>query len=231
MSDASNKGSDHLGPEPRANNPHNLSPGAEAMEQTESAAARRERSGGVYGMGKSAGRNRWLLLIVGGVTVLAGLLALAMPFVASLAAALLAGWVLIASGIVGLVTAFRRRDGWHIAAAFALAVVAIIAGGLILAQPISGILALTTLLIAYFAASGILRIYYGAKMRGDGGGWMIAAGALSFVLALLVWFGLPFSATWVPGMFLGIDLVIWGVLQIAMALRLERGTRGTERHA
>ncbi len=169
--------------------------------------------------GKSAAHNRWLLLIVGGVTLLAGIVALAMPFIASLTAAILAGWVLIAAGVFGLVTAFRRHDGWHVAAAFALALVSILGGILMLAQPIAGILALTTVLIAYFAASGVLRIWYGARNWRDGGGWMVATGALSFLLALLLWFGLPFSASWVPGVFLGVDLIIWGALQIGLALR------------
>lgn len=169
--------------------------------------------------GKSAAHNRWLLLIVGIVTLLAGVVALAMPFIASLTAAILAGWVLIVAGVFGLVTAFRRHDGWHVAAAFALALVSILGGILMLAQPLTGILALTTVLIAYFAASGVLRIWYGARALGEGGGWMVATGALSFLLALLLWFGLPFSAAWVPGVFLGVDLIIWGALQIGLALR------------
>jgi len=169
--------------------------------------------------GKAAAQNRWLLLVLGAVTVLAGVVALAMPFFASIAAALLVGWVLIASGVVGLFAAFRRNEGWHIAAAFALSLLAIVTGALILVQPIAGILAITTLIIAYFAAAGILRLYYGAKSYGDGGGWMIASGALSLVLAILLWFGLPFNAAWVPGVLLGLDLILWGALQIAFGMR------------
>jgi len=169
--------------------------------------------------GKAAAQNRWLLLVLGAVTVLAGVVALAMPFFASIAAALLVGWVLIASGVVGLFAAFRRNEGWHIAAAFALSLLAIVTGGLILVQPIAGILAITTLIIAYFAAAGILRIYYGAKSFGDGGGWMVAAGALSLLLAILLWFGLPFNAAWVPGVLLGLDLILWGALLIAFGMR------------
>ena len=169
--------------------------------------------------GKAAAQNRWLLLILGAVTVLAGVAALAMPFIASVAAALLLGWVLIVSGVVGLFAAFRRNEGWHIAAAFAFSLLAIVTGALILVQPIAGILAITTLIIAYFAAAGILRLYYGAKSFGDGGGWMVASGTLSLLLAILLWFGLPFNAAWVPGVLLGLDLIFWGALQIAFGIR------------
>ena len=180
-----------------------------------------------YQAGKSAAANRWLLIIIGVVTIIAGFVALAMPFLASLTVAIIVGWVLIISGAVGLFTAFRRHEGWHIAAAFALSVVSIIGGALMLVMPIAGIFALSTVLIAYFGASGVMRLWYGARAMGDGGGVMVAAGLLSVALALLLWFGLPFSATWLPGVLLGIDLVMWGALQVAFAARAGGGSGGT----
>lgn len=175
-----------------------------------------------FDAGKAAAANRWLLMLVGAVTVLAGLVALLMPFLASITAALIVGWVLIASGVVGLVTAFRRREGWALAASFALSVVAILAGILMLVQPIAGVLALTTVLIGYFAATGVLRVYHGVRAFGSGGGWMIAIGVLSLLLAALLWFELPFSAAWVPGVLLAVDLIVWGAVQIGQGLRLGR---------
>lgn len=179
-----------------------------------------------FSAGKAAASSRWLLMVVGIVTLVAGVIALAMPFLASVTAAILVGWVLIVSGAVGLFTAVRRNDGWHIAAAFAISIVSIIGGLLMLMQPIAGIFALTTLLIAYFAASGILRIWYGAKSVHEGGGWMIATGALAFLLAVMLFFSLPLSAAWLPGVMLGVDLIFWGALQIALATRAGRGDIG-----
>ncbi|APX10543.1 HdeD family acid-resistance protein [Tateyamaria omphalii] len=200
---------------------------------TDTSAPEREDA---FRAGKSAAENRWLLGLVGIVTVVAGVIALAMPFLASLTAALLAGWVLIASGVVGLVTAVRRDAGWSLAASFALSLVSILAGVMTLVLPGAGLLALTTLLIAYFAVSGALRVYYGARAVRDGGGWMVAAGVLSLVLAILLFFGLPFSAVWVPGVMLGVDLVLLGALQIALAVRAGKVApasdgHGAERHA
>ncbi|WP_223423069.1 HdeD family acid-resistance protein [Tateyamaria pelophila] len=169
--------------------------------------------------GRVAAENRWLLLLVGCVTIVAGIIALMMPFLASITAALIVGWVLIASGAVGLVTALRRKAGWPLAAAFALSLVSLVGGVLMIVQPITGILALTTVLIAYFAASGIVRIFYGARELRNGGAWMVAIGLLSFLLAVLLFFGLPLSAAWVPGIMLGVDLMVWGALQIALAFR------------
>lgn len=187
------------------------------IADTDTRAAEVERD--AYQAGKAAAGNRGLLYVIGGFSVLAGILAIAMPFVASLAAAFTTGWVLVLSGILGLAAAFRRGSGWQFVAAFALSLVMIVAGILFILQPIAGIIALTTLIVAYFGAVGILRVYYGVKSLGDGGGWMAALGALSVAVAVLLWFGMPLNAVWVPGVLLGIDLILWGTLLIAMGVR------------
>lgn len=172
-----------------------------------------------FDAGKAAAQNRWLLVALGAVTVIAGLVALAMPFLASITATLLLGWILIFTGAVGLVSAFRRSQRRQIAAAFGLALLSVAAGVLMLVAPAAGMLALTTIVIAYFGGVGAVRIWYGVRSFGDGGGWMVAVGVLSLALALLLWAGLPFNAAWVPGVLLGVDLVMWGAVEIALGLR------------
>jgi uncharacterized membrane protein HdeD (DUF308 family) len=175
-----------------------------------------------YEAGRRAHGQRWLLFLVGGVSILAGALAILLPTLGTITAAAVAGAALIASGVVGLFTAYRRHEGWHMASAFALSLLSIVAGVLIFLEPLAGIFALTTLVIAWFAASGVLRIWYGFRNWTEGGGWMIAVGALAVVLAVMLWFSLPFSATWVLGVLLGIDLLLWGSMLIAFAVRIGR---------
>lgn len=171
-----------------------------------------------YAAGQEAAHNKWLLLIIGIVTLIGGMIAIAMPLLASFTAALVAAWVLIASGLVGIVAALRRHHGWHMLSAALGAALSVLIGVLILLQPMIGLLTLTALIIAFFAASGALRLYYGARLLrdGSGGGWMIAGGALSVILAIILLTGLPFSAAWVPGVLLGVDLMIWGIILIAV---------------
>ncbi|MGP1357690.1 HdeD family acid-resistance protein [Roseicyclus sp.] len=177
---------------------------------------------GAYEAGREVRGQRWLLFLVGGVSILAGALAIFLPFIATVTAAFVAGAALVISGVFGLFAAFRRSEGWEMASAFALSLLALAAGVLIFLEPVAGIFALTTLVIAWFGAIGLLRIWYGARALGEGGGWMIAMGVLAVAVALLLWFGLPFSATWVLGVLLGIDLLLWGSLLLAFALRLGR---------
>lgn len=168
--------------------------------------------------GKEAAHNKWILLIIGIVTLIGGTLAIAMPLIASVTAVFFAAWILIASGVVGIVAALRRRHGWHMLAAALSGALSVLIGLLILAQPIIGLITVTALIIAFFAASGALRLYYGVRMwrQGDGGGWLIAGGLLALVLAAMLLAGLPLSAAWVPGVLLGIDLVMWGIILIAV---------------
>ena len=187
--------------------------------QDETAGGATAGTAGAFQAGKAAAQNRWLLVALGVITVVAGLIALAMPFLASVTATLLLGWILIFTGAVGLVSAFRRSQRRQIAAAFGLALVSVVAGVLMLVAPAAGMLALTTIVIAYFGGVGAVRLWYGVKSFGEGGAWMIAVGALSLVLALLLWAGLPFNAAWVPGVLLGIALIMWGAVEIALGLR------------
>ncbi|PVA10219.1 hypothetical protein DC366_10330 [Pelagivirga sediminicola] len=192
-------------------------------------------SAAAYAAGQEAAHNKWLLLIIGIVTLIGGLIAIAMPLLASFTATLVAGWVLVASGLVGIIAAIRRRHGWHMLSAALGAALSVLIGVLILLQPMLGLLTLTALIIAFFAASGAVRVYYGIRLLrdGTGGGWMIAGGALSLILAVMLISGLPFSAAWVPGVLLGIDLTIWGVILIAIGSTSARlaAARGTSADA
>lgn len=170
-------------------------------------------------LGVEAGRNGWVLWVLGIAAIVAGAIGLAMPLVASVAANAVVAAMLLASGAVGLVISFRRRDGGAIAAGFALSALAAVTGVVMLLAPLAGIVALSTLIIAFFLASGVARIWYGVRHGGmRGRGWLIAAGALSIALALMLWLGFPDAALWLPGVFLAVDLILYGVMMIALAV-------------
>ena len=78
-------------------------------------------------------------LIEGIVLFLLGLFAIVVPNVATIAVEVLIGWVLLLSGVVGLISTFRMRSapgfGWSLLSA----VIAIAAGVILLAWPLSGV--------------------------------------------------------------------------------------------
>ena len=161
----------------------------------------------------------WPLLVIGGASIVGGIAALLAPVMAGFAAAIIFGVSLIFCGGIGTVVAFRERGYWHMAGTFAVSVLAVIAGAVMLLQPAIGIVALGTLIIAWLAASGFLRLWYGFRYRSErkgASGWMMALGAASLLVALLLWFAIPYSIVWLPGVVLGIDLMIWGAFLVAL---------------
>lgn len=180
-----------------------------------------------YDAGRAAGTQRWPLYVIGGLTMLIGAIAIALPLLSSLAAAFMTGTFLVASGIVGAVAAVRRKEGWDMAATFALSALSFLTGLLMIVMPVAGIIALTTMIIVYFFATGALRLFYGIGARAEGGGWMIALGALSLLVGVMLTLGLPFNAAWVPGVLLGLDLMIWGAMLVLLGARA--GTRAARK--
>lgn len=164
----------------------------------------------------------WRLLLAEGIIlVLLGIAAILLPPVAGLAITILVGWLLLIGGIVGLVATLGARHapgfGWSLLSA----IVALLAGGVLLWNPLQGLLTLTYVLVAYFIVDGVLMIAYAIAHRRELSGrweWLMVNGVIDLVLAALIISGLPGSFAWALGLLVGIDLVFGGSSLIAMAL-------------
>ena len=156
----------------------------------------------------------------GALLVVLGLAAIALPLFAGLTTAILLGWVLLVAGVVGLVATVRTRGAGAFAWSLLSACVALIAGLVLLINPVAGLVTLTYVLIVYFVADGVFSVAGALSHRRELAGrweWMLVSGLVDFVLAAVIISGLPGSFFWVVGMLVGIDLVIGGVSLIGMA--------------
>jgi len=167
-------------------------------------------------------RRHWgLFLFEGIVLVILGVLAVLAPSIASVAATLFFGWLLLISGIIGLVTTFRARQAPGFWWSLLSAIVGIVAGVLLLGWPLVGVLSLTAVLIAFLFVEGVITIMYAFEHRSalsGRWGWLLASGILDVVLGLILFLGLPGTAQWALGLLLGIDLLFGGWALIMMAL-------------
>ena len=169
-----------------------------------------------------------LFLVEGIVLVILGLLAILVPQIASLAVELLLGWLFLISGVVGLFTTFWTKPAAGFWWSLISAVIAIIAGVLLLIWPLTGVVSLTIVLIAFFLIEGIASIMYAIEHRREltgRWGWMLASEIITLVLAFLIYAGLPSTAAWAIGLLVGIDMVFGGtaLIGIAFAARKEAG--------
>ncbi|KUF10517.1 hypothetical protein AVJ23_11595 [Pseudoponticoccus marisrubri] len=155
-----------------------------------------------------------ILLIVGGV------LALLLPFAASLTATLIVGWAFLFAGAFHVVAAFRGKDSraWN----GVFGVVELLLGASFVFNPLSGMVSLTIVLGALFLASGVMQLYLAWQRRGADSVWMMGlSGVISVALALLIAFNLLQASAAVPGILLGIELISTGVAFLMLRPRLD----------
>ncbi len=164
----------------------------------------------------------WVLFLVEGIiAVILGIAAIVLPPVATIAFTIIIGWLFLISGVVGLITTFWARHAPGFWWSLISALIAIVAGVVLLAWPISGTLSLTLVLIAFFVVDGIATIMYAIDHRrqlSGRWGWMLVSGVIDLILAAIIFAGLPGTAFWALGLLVGINLLFGGVALIAMAL-------------
>jgi uncharacterized membrane protein HdeD (DUF308 family) len=162
-----------------------------------------------------------LVLVEGIVLLVLGLAAIVIPPLATLGIEILFGWIFLVSGIAGLITTFRMRQAPGFVWALVSAILGIVAGIVLLLRPLTGILSLTYVLIAFFIIEGIASIMFALEHKSELSGrwaWMLASGIIDLFLAAMILTGLPSSAAWALGLIVGINMVFGGSALIAMAL-------------
>ena len=160
-------------------------------------------------------------LIEGIVLLILGIFAILIPNVATLAVEVFVGWVLLLSGVVGLISTFRMRGapgfGWSLLSA----IVAILAGGVLLWNPLQGLASVTYVLVAFFIIDGILVMVLALQHRRELSGrweWMMIGGIIDLILAAIIIAGLPGTLAWALGLLVGIDLLWGGMSLVGMAM-------------
>ncbi len=163
--------------------------------------------------------HRGMLWFTGVAAIVIGTLALVYPLAASFGVGFAVGALLLALGGVEIVRAFQMRRTGRILGAALFGLLAVVAGVTLIAFPGAGVITLTFVLIAYLLAGGALRVASAFQARPlKAWPWMLASGAISFLLGVLLWLALPGAALWALGLIFGVDAVFFGFAQIALAL-------------
>jgi uncharacterized membrane protein HdeD (DUF308 family) len=161
-------------------------------------------------------------MIVAGVLSLgAGLVAIAVPALASVGTAVFIGLVLLVASVALFLGAWAAGGLRQRLLGILIAVLTLLAGLYLLVSPLEGTFTLTVMLVIWFVGVGIARVAAGVVQLGiPGAGYTIAAGAASLLLGLLIARELPSAADWAIGMLVGIDFLVYGVLCLGSGLRI-----------
>src|ERR1700736_323481 len=145
----------------------------------------------------AAVREHWKAFLIEGILlVILGLAAMILPPLASLAVTIFLGWMFLISGVAGLALTFWARQMPGFWWSLISAALAVVAGLILLARPIQGVLTLTIVVGAYFLAEGVATIMYALEHRRELSG----------------------SAEWAIGLLAGVNLLFGGATLIGMAL-------------
>lgn len=164
----------------------------------------------------------WALWLTEGVVlVVLGATAIVLPPLATLAVTILLGWLLLVSGIVGLVTTALRPSLPGLVWSVMSGVLGIGVGGLLLANAEIAAVSLTLALLFFFLVEGFASIMYARAHRREMSSgrwrWMLASGVFDIGLASYILMGYPVVPPGALGLLVGVNLVFGGVALIAMA--------------
>lgn len=162
----------------------------------------------------------WLTwFLIGIVFILGGLLALFNPLAATVTAEQIAAWLFVLGGIAQLLSAFRMGSFAARVLNGILALAFLWLGTSLLVNPLAGLLTLTVLVAIMFLVNGSAKLLLAMTMQGTGFFWpTVLSGAVSVVLALMVFSNFPQSAAILLGALLAVELVSSGVMIMAFAL-------------
>jgi uncharacterized membrane protein HdeD (DUF308 family) len=167
-------------------------------------------------------RPRWgWLLFLGILMTTFGTIALFIAPAATIGTALVAGWLLVFSGIIEMVHAFRVRLWGGLFLHLIGGVLGLLVGLLVVTHPLAGAVAWTLLFASFLSVVGLFRMIAAIRLKFPYWGWAVFDGIVSLGLGILLWVDWPWSGLWFLGVSVGISLVLrgWSYVMFAIALR------------
>ncbi|MGO9673411.1 MAG: HdeD family acid-resistance protein [Methylocella sp.] len=173
------------------------------------------------GLARTIGAHWKWYLAEGVILVILGLLAVLSPLIAGIFATLFIGWLFLFAGVAGLIFTYKQRAAPGFWWSLFSSAIAVLAGLSLAFSPVTGLISLTIILIAYFLIDGVLTILLGLEYRRDLSDrwvWVVISGVIDLILAALLISGFPGTAAWAIGLIVGIDLAFGGASIIGLAL-------------
>ena len=160
--------------------------------------------------------SKWLSAIAV-LMILLGLIAIAFPFFATVASTLVFGWVFIVAGIAQIIYAFQSFGVGKFVWKLILGALYLLAGIIVMINPLQGVLAFTLVLGVTIFVQGMIQVIFAFEMRRISPNWglILASGIIGIICGIFIWSSFPFSATWLIGTLIGVNLFFDGIWMLA----------------
>lgn len=160
-----------------------------------------------------------LSIVLSVLMIVTGILAIASPMAAGIAVELWIAWLLIFGGCAHLVFAWYTRNTGGFLWELLVGLLYIFVGVYMLMHPTAGLASLTLALATYLFLKAILEFLLGFKLRPlPGSSWLLFDGAITLILAVMIWRTWPSSTGWVIGTLVGFSILIGGASRLAISL-------------
>ncbi|PYX92935.1 MAG: hypothetical protein DMG71_16660 [Acidobacteria bacterium] len=166
-------------------------------------------------------RPRWgWLLAIGILMVILGAVALFIMPAATIGTALVLGWLLVISGVIELIHAFRVRRWGGLFLHLLGGLLGVFVGFLIVTHPVAGAVAWTLLFASFFTVIGLFRLIAAISLKFPNWGWAVFDGIITLALGIMLWLQWPSSGLWFLGLAVGVSLLLrgWSYIMFAIAM-------------
>jgi uncharacterized membrane protein HdeD (DUF308 family) len=167
-------------------------------------------------------RHHWgWLLTLGIVMVVLGAIAICVMPAATIGTVLVLGWLLVVSGFVESICAFRVRRWGGFFLHLIGGILGIFIGLLVVTHPVAGALAWTLLFASCFIVIGICRLLTAISLKFPHWGWAVFDSLITLGLGILLWAEWPWSGFWFLRLAVGVSLILrgWSYVMLALAIR------------
>jgi uncharacterized membrane protein HdeD (DUF308 family) len=158
------------------------------------------------------------LRVVGVVAIVIGCIAIIVPAVFSVGTAIFIGIILVIAGALMIAGAFAAHSVGTVVWRLFWALLTVVVGVWLLADPHNGTITLTALLGIYFLIMGVTRVTVAFMARGrPNAGLLGLSGIAGILVGILILVKLPESSDWAIGLLVGIDLIFAGWTLVSVA--------------
>ena len=156
-------------------------------------------------------RSSWgWFLALGILFILLGAVCVIGDVTATFATVLVFGWMLVVSGIFGLVHAFSTHTWQGFLLSLLGALFRGFTGYLLIRYPLAGAASLTLVVASFFVVSGAFRAIGAGMLKFPRWGWSVFSGIVSLGLGIMLLAQMPVSSIWFIGFAVGVDLICDG---------------------
>lgn len=157
-------------------------------------------------------RRSWgWFLVLGILLTVLGVACIVFDVAATFTTVMVFGWLLLISGVVALVHAFRVGAWGGFFMYLLSALFRGVTGYLLIRYPITGAESLTLVLASFFIVGGLFRAIGSAVVKFPRWGWAVFSGVVSVALGVMLLAMMPLSGIWFIGFAVGVDLIVDGV--------------------